>query len=76
MLGLAAWAQILTPLQRARFFHQCYPYGPDLLSLMSAAASAENEPRASEIFQAVTSKTGSFQVGARSCVSFGQHARP
>ncbi|BDA45165.1 hypothetical protein COCOBI_06-6460 [Coccomyxa sp. Obi] len=59
-----AYIEILTPLQRARFFHQCYPYGPDLLSLMSAAASAENEPRASEIFQAVTSKTGSFQATA------------
>ena len=37
--AMAAWAQILTPVQCAAFFHQCYPFGPDLLSLMAAAAA-------------------------------------
>ncbi|EIE19042.1 hypothetical protein COCSUDRAFT_59526 [Coccomyxa subellipsoidea C-169] len=34
-----AYTQVLTPVQCAAFFHQCYPFGPDLLSLMAAAAA-------------------------------------
>lgn len=57
-------AQILTPLQCARFFHQCYPFGPDLMSLMAAAAAAADEPRTADIFQAVRNKSGGFQASS------------
>ncbi|KAK9915897.1 hypothetical protein WJX75_005754 [Coccomyxa subellipsoidea] len=44
-----AYNEILTPLQCARFFHQCYPFGPDILSLMAVAAAAADEPRVQQL---------------------------
>ncbi len=56
----SACSQILTPLQCACFFHQCYPFGPDILSLMAVASAAADEPRASDIYQDVRQNTGNF----------------
>ena len=47
-MRVGVWLQILTPLQCARFFHQCYPFGPDLMSLMAAAASEPSSPNSSD----------------------------
>jgi len=56
--------QIFTPLQCARFFWRCYPCGPDLLSLMAAAAAAAKEPCAADIFLAAQCKSGGSEPSA------------
>ncbi|KAK9919051.1 hypothetical protein WJX75_009025 [Coccomyxa subellipsoidea] len=59
-----AYTEVLTPMQCACFFHQCYPLGPDLMSLMAAAASAANEPRTADIFRAAHTKSSGFGASA------------
>lgn len=56
--------QILSPLQTAAFFHQCYPFGADLLSLMAASAAAAGEAAPAEIFKAARLDTVGFQATA------------
>jgi len=46
-------AQILTPLQCARFVYYSYPYGMDLLSLMTASAKEAGEPSTHALLRAV-----------------------
>jgi hypothetical protein len=41
-----------------------YPFGADMLSVMSVAARACNEAAMSEIFRAVEMKTGGFKASA------------
>ncbi len=46
-------AQILAPVQCARFMYYSYPYGMDMLSLMTCAAKEAGEPSTHALLRAV-----------------------
>jgi hypothetical protein len=45
--------QILSALQCARFLYFSYPFGPDMLSMMTCAAKEAGEPSTHDLLRAV-----------------------